>query len=285
MSYELLEKKYMDTIIYGQAGDMGKNVNYLMKVSVDAVITNSVPELWDELKNETKKFEAMYNLLEIESSEDKRKVYYYSAIRTLIELQNMLNQKCQELSLQREYRSYKYVYPILQSLAEYNMISQGELAEKLGISKNALSRFINRTQKYGLWTVKCHGKHKYYVMTAKGKSAYKDYLLTEPYQDKDNITEMIIFFVGLLTKEMEKVEPCIDNVIYEMSKKYGKGVSIFSSGMLKRKLNLMFRKREVGMRRKWRRIQENGNFWENDYQREDMLYDEGLEDYEMMAWE
>ncbi len=284
MGYELLEKKYMDTILYGQTGDMGKNVNYLMKVSVDAVMTNSVPELWDELKNETKKFEAMYNLLDIEDDSDKRKVYYYSAIRTLIEMQNMLNQKCQEVSLQREYRSYKYIHPILQLLADYNMITQGELAEKLGISKNALSRFISRTQKFGLWSVKHHGKQKYYVMTAKGKSAYKDYLLADSYQDKDSIMEIMIFFVGLLTKEMEKVEPCIDNVIFEMSKKYGKGVSAFSSDMLKRKLNLMFRKREVGMRRKWRKIHENDNFWESDYQGVDMLYGAGLDNYEMMAW-
>lgn len=284
MRYELSEKEYMDTILYGQTGDMGENVNYLMKVSVDAVMTNSVPELWDELKNETKKFEAMYNLLDIEEDDDKRKVYYYSAIRTLIELQNMLNQRCEEVSLQREYRGYKYIYPILQFLAEYNMISQGELAEKLGISKNALSGFISRTQKFELWTVKRHGKQKYYVMTAKGKSAYKDYLLTEAFQDKDNITEMIIFFVSLLAKEMEKVEPCIDNVIFEMSKKYGKGVSVFSSGMLKRKLSLMFRKREVGMRRKWRKIHENDNFWESDYQGADMLYDSDLENYEKLAW-
>lgn len=272
MGYELLEKKYMDTILYGQAGDMGKNLNYLMKVSVDAVMTNSIPELWDELKNEPKKFEAMYNLLDIEGDCDKRKVYYYSAIRTLIELHNLLNQKYQEADLQREYRSYKYIYPILQLLAEHNMTAQGQLAEKLGISKHALSNFISRTQKYELWSVKHYGKQKYYVITAKGKRAYKEYLLTESYQDQGSITEIIIFFVGLLSKEMEKAEPCIDNVIFEMSKKYGRGVSIFSSDMLKRKLNLMFRKREVGMRRKWRKIQEKDCFWERDYQSADLFY-------------
>lgn len=285
MSYELLEKKYMDTIMYGQAGDMGKNVNYLMKVSVDAVMTNSVPELWDELKDETKKFEAIYNLLDIEDDEDKRKVYYYSSIRTLIELQSMLNQKCQELSLQREYRSYKYVYPILECLAECSMVSQGELAKRLGISKNAMSNFLKRTQGYELWSAKRHGKQNYYLITAKGKRAYKDYLLTDIYQDQDNITEIIIFFVSLLTKEMEKAEPSIDNVTFEMAKRYGKGVSVFSSDMLKRKLILLFRKREAGMKRKWRRIQENGNFWESDYQRTDMLYDDDMSNYEMMVWE
>lgn len=272
MTAELSKKEYMDTIVFGQTRDMGKNLGYLMKISVDAVMTNSVSELWDELKDETKKFEAMYNLLEIEDDEVKRKIYYYSAIRALIEFQRMLAQRNQELSLQKEYRGYKHLYPTLQCLAECNTVSQGELADKLQISKYNLSNFIKRTQKYGLWSVEQHGKQHYYVITAKGKSAYKDYLLTDVYQNKDKITEMMIFFVGLLTKEIEKAEPCIDNVVFEMVKKYGKGISLFSSEMFKQKLRVMFLKREVGTKRKWRKIKEESELWEN-YHGESTIYD------------
>lgn len=65
---------------------------------------------------------------------------------------------------------------LLSILYQNDGINHGELAERLSISKNALTNMIKKTEKYKLYTTEKNGRYKYYYANNNTRKVYREYL-------------------------------------------------------------------------------------------------------------
>lgn len=279
MNNEIFNKRYIQDIKSGSVSNMSDTADNLIRILTDAIINNTIEKTWKVLKSETKKFEALTNYLEIYNSTEKQKVYYFAVMKTVIEINGLLNEKTTEQNYYKKYTNYKYIYPILQQLSITNTLSHGRLAECIGISKNSLSNFFRRTNEFGLWKAEQHGKKHYYTITAKGKRVYKEYALQEIAENNSKYVKVMTDFLDLISSELENRVPKSENVIKSMNEIYGEGMSIFSSDVLKLKLRTLFIKREIGIRkRKEREVFRTSEEWNSEL----VFYNEVYEEDEMI---
>lgn len=250
MKGEVLIKQYIGNILSEKVAQVSHNANELMSLLAESIVNNSVNEISVYFKEERTKFEALMNYLKINADIEKQKVYYFSAIKTMIELIDLVDKQSSEKQEYKEYMKYKYIYPTLEILSKNNTLSQGKISQELGISKNTLSNFFRKTKEFKLWSVEVVGQKHYYTISAKGKKAYKNYRMNCISKNQENQKEFLLFFTDALIKELNSTQPNVDKVIKEISSKYSEGISILSSANMKIKLRYLFMKYENNFQRR-----------------------------------
>lgn len=254
MRYEITSEKYAQDVMEGSLQKVSRNAEELLRIFTEAILKDTVRETWDFYKSGMDRLEALANYLEISVSEEKQRVYYFAVMKTILELGGLLSQKTEENEEAQVYAEYKYIYPVLELLAESGGISLCKIAEKLSISRNVLSNSFHRTDKFGLWRMQKRGKKHYYYITAKGKRAFQNYCVCNVAGRTGGAEKMVLLILDLTGKELEKENPDVANIIYELNRKYGKGISVVSSEVLKVKLKEVFIKSEIGMHKRRRKM-------------------------------
>lgn len=237
-------------IINGDMENTRQGVNRIMNYFIDAIKNNLVAESWESFRNIAAKMEAMSNILGIAEDQEKQKVYYYSALRTTIELNEMLYEQF-KLTECNEYAGYKHIYEILRCLSQNNMMTQGRLADALGISKYALGNALRRAGEFELWTKKKAGNYTFYVITAKGKEVYKNYKIRTISESQTDLNKMMLSLIDCLSNEIDKDSPSADHVIAKMNEDSGEGISLWDSEEVKGKLKRLLTKSEKRSKRSY----------------------------------
>ena len=288
MRYEITSEKYAQDVVKGSLYTMSRNADGLMRIFAESVMKNTIPETWNFYKSGMDQLEALSNYLQINASDEKQRVYYFAVMKTVLELGDMLNRKLEEYSELQMYKNYKYIYPILEILADSGGLSVCRLAEKLDVSRNSLSNSFRRTDKFGLWRMESRGKSHYYYITAKGKRVYQHYCIQNSGQsigrdtgaDTNHVEKTVLYVLDLVGSEMEKENPNPSHIVHLMNQKFDKGISVASSEVFRVKLKEVFLKSEMGIykrRRRNRHLEKetSGNFlerniYEEEYYAEDM---------------
>lgn len=204
-------------------------VSQIIDIFVDAISNHVSSSLWDSFKNEGMRMEALANYLGIFEDQEKMRVYYFAAIKTIIDLDCRISAKWNEQSLVEEYKKYKYLYPILKLLNDYPMLTQGKIAQELGISKNALANTIKRTEHFQLWTVSRRGRNQFYMITEKGKRAFTEYHKMEIKTSDGQFSNVLLTFLKALDIELCADKPDTEKIIWAIDRKYGQGSNIMDS--------------------------------------------------------
>lgn len=255
MKYEMVYEDYVKDAISGTIQKISKNADNLMKLFADAVAKNAIQDIWGSFAGSTEKMEALINYFKISESEEKQRIYYFAVMRTVLELGNILSVQIVEKDMSKQYRNYKYIYPVLEILSQSGSLSQGQIAVKLGINGHSLSNFFGRTNQYELWRRESVGRKNYYTITAKGKRVYREYLQQSAVKDDKDFEKMLIVVLDAISTEMESVIPDQGKVIKAINRAYGRGTSAGMSSAVKVKLVEVFKNREVGVRKRKQREQ------------------------------
>ncbi len=255
MQYEVTSEKYAQDVMEGSLLKVRRNAEELLRIFTEAILKDTICETWDFYKSGMDKLEALANYLEIGTNEEKQRVYYFAVMKTILELGCLLSQKSGENEEAQAYVEYKYIYPVLELLAESGGLSVCKIADRLSISRNTLSNSFHRTDKFGLWRMEKRGKKHYYHITAKGKRAYQNYCLSHVGEATGGTEKMLLLILDLVGKELEKENPDASHIIYALNERYNKGISVASSAVLKVKLKEVFIKSEAGVcKRKWKKM-------------------------------
>lgn len=246
MEYNLTQKQCLNEIVDGNIEKISYSADYLLKLSVDAISTDSCQKFKEMFQYDEKKIEAMINYLQISESIDKQKIYYFAVIKTIMDMNSLLVEIEEETIWQKKYANYKHIYSVLGVLFSYNVLPQGKIAEKVNISKNALSNFFRRTNSFGLWQKKQYGRNNYYTITAKGKKVFENYNRARISNDKEKNQDYVSYLLTLIGDEMQKEHPSADYIIHEINCKYRGAVL---TNISKIRLRQLFLKRAIGLKR------------------------------------
>lgn len=276
MKYELSYDDYAMDAAKGSIQKISKNTENLIRIFTDAVVKNTIPEVWASFAGSTKKMEALVNYFKILESEEKQRIYYFAVMRTVLELGDTLNVQITEKRMSRVYSNYKYIYPVLEVLSRSGPISQGQIALKIGIDRHALSNFFRRTNQFELWNKETLGRKNYYTITAKGKRAYRDFTQKNILKDDKSFEKNLLAVLDAIANEIGNAIPDQGKILQTINAVYGKGISVVTSEAVKVKVNDVFRNREAGIRKKrqreYMRIEKTerfynseikNDFWEN----------------------
>ncbi len=276
MKYELSYDDYAMDAIQGSIQKISKNTENLIRIFTDAVVKNTIPEVWTSFAGSTKKMEALVNYFKIPESEEKQRIYYFAVMRTVLELGDTLNVQITEKRMSRVYSNYKYMYPVLEVLTGSGPICQGQIALKIGIDRHSLSNFFRRTNQFELWNKETLGRKNYYTITAKGKRAYRDFTQKNIVRDDQSFEKKLLAVLNVMASEMENAVPDQRKILQTINSECGKGISVVTSEAVKIKVNDVFRNREAGIRKKRQRenmrieraerfynSEMENDFWEN----------------------
>ncbi len=232
---EELMKTWESAMQANEVSLLKKNVEQVLKMMADAVFHHGYEELYGLLQSGARQIEAWGNYFGIDENETYCKVFSFSVFWTAKELSEKLYNKCQlEDEKKAAYeeakvlRSSKYFFPMLKLLEENEELPQGAIAQQLSVSTHALSNFLRRNEKYGLWGWEKYGQSKYYHLTGKGR-LYLQVALQRTIQEDGDISQILVYFISCLADELEKPVPDVDNIIHKMNKEFGEKQAVFGN--------------------------------------------------------
>lgn len=241
-----------------QPANLYQSVEQLMKLMADSIQNQEFENLYFLFQSGAKRIEAWGNRLNIDANENYRKVFFFAAFWTSKKISGKLyDNYLKECDFQKKYEdikallNYKNIVPMLELLEMNGELPQGSIAEHLSMSSQALSNFLRRYEKYGLWSHERYGRLNLYRITNDGKN-YLLFIQKKKLQDSCSINDILIFFLNCFTDELCKTSPDMENIIHEMNQKFGKSQPIFGNEADKLAIRKSMRKIHHGIKRKQR---------------------------------
>lgn len=243
----------------GDAFTLKRSVNQVMGILSDELFRRQYDSLYFLFQSGSRKIEAWGNCLEVDDHEMYRKIFAYAIFWMAEKISGKLYRRClaetgtrgKYEEVNKEIENSKYLNTILDLLEKNGELSQGAMAEYLSVTSNALSNYLRRNEKYGLWDYNRIGKYNYYHLTGEGKG-YLAAHRQESIKAECDISTILLYYTECLAEEMEEDVPDIENIVHKMNKKFGGGQAVFGDGADKiamrrtvRKLNYIVRRNDV----------------------------------------
>lgn len=161
---------------------------------------DSVLDLEDQINNVARK-------LNIFENQSYSLSYRIGILKTIIAIvQNQV--KNTEAEPNEEYNiilHHSQLINLIIILYEQNCITHTELAEKLGISKSALTNMVHKFSSFELFYTEKHGKYKYYYSNFKTRDFYNRYIADDNRRkyNQNDISNIINIFIQILCEEID----------------------------------------------------------------------------------
>ncbi len=243
MVVNALQRLFSD-LCFDKSTDIDKLAEEFMSVFVDAHLDNTIEQFSEESNLYSNQLEALRNYLQIDETEEYKKIYCFAMIETI---KNM-SDRIAYLDTQeaQDYSGYKYIYPVLELLYHNGTMSIGCLAGSLNIERHSLTNAIRRADKFGLWSQKKIGRNSLYQITAKGEQAYIDYSKKKVMNNKKSIESLISVLLNNIEERMTVFQPDVNEIVRRVNREID--CSAFSSSMLKINIQRIFKKRDEYVR-------------------------------------
>lgn len=164
---------------------------------------DSVLDLEDQINNVARKL----NIFDNQSCSLSYRIGILKTIIAIVQSQ----EKNTETEQNEEYNiilHHRQLINLLIILYEQNCITHTELAEKLGITKSALTNMVHKFSSFELFYTEKHGRNKYYYSNFKTRAFYNKYIADDNRRkyNQNDISNIINIFIQILCEEIDNNE-------------------------------------------------------------------------------